>query len=33
VVKLVDAEDSKSSGRKVMPVQVRPPAPLIKLVA
>jgi hypothetical protein len=27
VVKLVDAEDSKSSDRKVMPVQVRPPAP------
>ena len=27
VVKLVDAEDSKSSVRKDMPVRVRPPAP------
>ena len=27
VVELVDAEDSKSSVRKDMPVQVRPPAP------
>ena len=28
VVKLVDAEDSKSSVRKDMPVRFRPPAPL-----
>jgi hypothetical protein len=27
VVKLVDAEDSKSSDRKVMSVRFRPPAP------
>ena len=31
VAELVDAADLKSVGRKVMPVQVRPPAPLLPL--